>query len=115
MGSSPISPTKINSKVIMKEGITKRQEANLKIANTLKGTAWHQLAIQLEALAKEFPQQRTGQIICNYICPDYRDSISSVATQALMGFLFPEDPDPFFEESTTTLNRLLSYFKNEKL
>lgn len=96
---------------MISEAIYKRQEANLKIADILKGTAWHQLAIQLEALAKEFPQQRAGQIICNYICPDYRESISSVATQALMGFLFPGDPDPFFEESVVTLERVKSYFK----
>lgn len=91
--------------------ISKRQEANFEIADILKGTSWHQLAIQLEALAKEFPQQRAGQIVCNYICPDYRDPISSVATQALMGFLFPENPDPFFEESVVTLERVKSYFK----
>lgn len=95
----------------MIEQISKRQEANLKIADILKGTAWNQLGIQLEALAKEFPQQRASQIICNYICPDYRDQINSVETQAIMNFLFPEDPDPFFEESVMTLNRLKSYFK----
>lgn len=95
----------------MTEQISKRQEANLKIADILKGTAWNQLGVQLEALAKEFPQQRAGQIICNYICPDYRDQINSVETQAIMNFLFPEDPDPFFEESVVTLKRLISYFK----
>lgn len=95
----------------MTEQISKRQEANLKIADILKGTRWHQLAIQLEALSKEFPQQRTGQIVCNYICPDYRDQITSVETQATMNFLFPENPDPFFEESVITLKRIISYFK----
>lgn len=93
------------------EQINKRQEANFKIADILKGTPWNQVAIQLEALAKEFPQQRAGQIVCNYICPDYRDAVSSVETQALMNFLFPENPDPFFEESVATLERVKSYFR----
>lgn len=52
----------------MKEERMNRQETNLKIANILKGTTWHELAVQLETLAKKFPQQRAGQIICNYIC-----------------------------------------------
>lgn len=95
----------------MIEQISKRQEANLKIADILKGTALNQLGIQLEVLAKEFPQQRAGQIICNYICSDYRDQVNSVETQAIMNFLFPEDPDPFFEESVITLERIKSYFK----
>ena len=95
----------------LSEQINKRQEANLKIADILKGTNWHQLAVRLEALAKEFPQQCAGQIVCNYICPDYRDPISTVETQATMNFLFPEDPDPFFEESVVTLERIKSYFK----
>ena len=95
----------------MIEQISKRQEANLKIADIRKGTSWNQLGAQLETLAKEFPQQRAGQIICNYICPYYRDSIKSVETQSIMNFLFPEDPDPFFEESVVTLKRLISYLK----
>ena len=91
--------------------ISKRQEANLELANILKDTAWNHLGIQLESLAKEFPQQRAGQIVCNYICPDYRDSINSAETQAIMNFLFPDDPDPFFEESVVTLERVKSYFE----
>ena len=35
-----------------------------------------------------FPDQRFGQILCNYVFPNYREE------------------DPFFEESTTTLERL---------
>ena len=35
-----------------------------------------------------FPDQRFGQILCNYVFPNYREE------------------DPFFEESATTLERL---------
>lgn len=35
-----------------------------------------------------FPDQRFGQILCNYVFPNYREK------------------DPFFEESTTTLEHL---------
>lgn len=44
----------------------------------------------LEGLIEALPDQRFGQIICNYILPDYREK------------------DPFFEESKTTLERLQS-------
>lgn len=91
--------------------ISKRQEANLELASILKGTNWNQLGIQLESLAKEFSQQRAGQIICNYICPDYHDPIVSVETKDIMDFLFPDNPDSFFEESVVTLKRVKSYFK----
>lgn len=53
-----------------------RQEANREIVRAL--------AAYVEAL----PEQRFGQIICNYFLPEYRES------------------DPFFEESTVTLGRL---------
>lgn len=95
----------------MREEIAKRQEANLKIADILKGTAWDQLGIQLEVLAKKFPQQRAGQIICNYICPDYRSQSISTETNTILETLFPGNPDPFFEESITTLKRLKTILK----
>ena len=42
----------------------------------------------LKDLMIVFPDQRFGQILCNYVFPNYREE------------------DPFFEESTTTLERL---------
>lgn len=42
----------------------------------------------LEAYIEALPEQRFGQIICNYFLPEYREK------------------DPFFEESTVTLERL---------
>lgn len=42
----------------------------------------------LGELIELFPDQRFGQIICNYVLPEYRER------------------DPFFEESKDTYNRL---------
>lgn len=42
----------------------------------------------LECLIETMPEQRFGQIICNYIFPNYREV------------------DPFYEESSETLKRL---------
>ena len=42
----------------------------------------------LQAYVEACPEQRFGQIICNYFLPNYREQ------------------DPFFEESTVTLERL---------
>ena len=53
-----------------------RQEANREIVRAL------------EAFVEVYPNQRFGQIICNYFLPEYREK------------------DPFFEESTVTLERL---------
>lgn len=46
-----------------------------------------QLVIILKNMVEAFPEQRFGQILCNYFIPEYREK------------------DPFFEESTTTLKR----------
>jgi hypothetical protein len=53
-----------------------------------------------------YEQQRFGQIICNYICPDYRDSEPSIESKAIMDALFHNVKyDPFYEESFETYNR----------
>lgn len=86
-----------------------RQEANLKIASILLGHSDARIRViggQLKHLAYKYPQQRAGQIITNYICSDYRDTAPSSATQMILEELFPGNPDPFFEESIVTLNRL---------
>lgn len=51
------------------------------------------------------PEQRFGQIMCNYICPDYRDGNISDTTKEIMNKLFPNDPDPFYEEPWITFKR----------
>lgn len=89
-------------------GLT-RQEANLKIADILKSrTSWKDEIKLFEELATKYPQQRAGQIVCNYMCEDYRSPDPCETTRMIMEFLFPEDPDPFFEESVVTLKRLTS-------
>ena len=94
----------------MIEQISKRQEANLKIASILLGHSDARIRMiggQLKMLAEQYPQQRAGQIICNYLHSDYRDATPSVVTQIVLEELFPGNPDPFFEESVVTLKRLM--------
>jgi hypothetical protein len=90
------------------EAVSARQRANLEIAELLKKTdigAKYNVGAELELLAEQYPSQRVGQIITNYICPDYRNS-PSVRTKEILESLFPGNPDPFFEESVTTLARI---------
>lgn len=96
-----------------------RQEANLKIANVLKSIpkirdiqfwdSYNSVSLFPEIFkifTNKYPQQRAGQIICNYICSDYREKEVSAKTKLIMQTLFPDNPDPFFEESEVTLKRL---------
>lgn len=91
-----------------------RQEFNFKISELLKGTPVGQLPLSVsqnfaemfEGLSYIYPQQRAGQIICNYICPDYRSLEPCTNTRLIMDSLFPINMDPFFEESSETYNRL---------
>lgn len=92
-----------------REQIQKRQEFNLEIAKWLREHDFlvvRAIAGKFEELAKQYPQQRAGQIICNYICPEYRDENPTIVTKQIMEGLFPGNPDPFFEESYETLKRL---------
>jgi len=89
--------------------VNSRQEANLKIADILMETIWERdfkFGTALKEFAEACPQQRAGQIICNYICGDYREENPSPETTAFMAMMFPGNPDPFFEESVVTLERL---------
>lgn len=99
-----------------------RKEANLEIAKILKRSIFetdYNLGSIFTTLAIEYPQQRAGQIVCNYICPDYRWEPSK-DSQRIMLSLFNIKYDPFFEESTETLERLqkpfigcMVYFKGD--
>lgn len=63
----------------------------------------------LQELINTYPEQRFGQIFCNYICPDYRSETPTDKTKIwLMTDLFPKDMDFFYEEPWETFNRLLS-------
>ena len=91
------------------EQIKRRQEFNFEIAEWLREHDFlvvRAIAGKFEDLAKQYPQQRAGQIICNYICPDYRDESPNIVTKQITEGLFPGNPDPFFEESYETLKRL---------
>lgn len=85
-----------------------RQEANRKILSILKAKypQFSNTFPEIGEWIEKFPDGRFGQIICNWICPDYRDQVVSEGTTNMMETLFPGDPDPFFEESVTTLKRL---------
>lgn len=53
-----------------------------------------------------YPQQRFGQLFCNYWGGDYRSENPSKLTKDLQNYLFPDNSDPFFEESKYTYYRL---------
>lgn len=86
-----------------------RQEANLQIAKILQEQDSKVLRFageELEDLAQVYPQQRAGQLLTNYVFVDYRNPKVSAPTQELLEYLFPINFDPFYEESTETLERL---------
>ena len=92
----------------IREQISKRQQANLEIADILKGSDLdirYGIACEFRQLAERFPDQRAGQIITNYIVPEYRTEPTN-KSRDILNKLFPGDPDPFFEESVVTLNRI---------
>ena len=60
----------------------------------------------LYLLIEDYPQQRFGQLVCNYMISDYRNPNPSATTLWLQEYLFPGNPDPFFEESHYTYYRL---------
>lgn len=60
-----------------------------------------------ERLIEQYPDQRFAQIVCNYICPSYRDQEPDPVEKSFMMRIFPNNPDPFYEESNKTLNRLI--------
>lgn len=84
-----------------------RQEYNRKIVSILKDKypKYKTYDLILDYI-NAAPQQRFGQIICNYIYRDYRDMYPSDKTKDFMSIVFPNNPDPFFEESKETYERL---------
>ena len=100
-----------------------RQEANLEIikfpiiqelSNKTKSMYiddWNFMSV-LKQVINDYPDQRFGQLVCNYICPDYRNPEVYDETKLIMNTLFPGNPDPFFEESTVTLKRLQDEYYN---
>lgn len=81
-----------------------RKDWNKKIVEYL-GTFKNNL-LNIDKLIELYPDQRFGQLVCNYICPDYRSEYKSLLTIMIMKELFDIDFDPFFEESKNTFDRL---------
>ena len=88
--------------------MVKRQEANYKILDILKQKypQYFPIYTGINTLIKSFADQRFAQLVCNYVCPDYRDNRPSMFTSLIMYNWFPGDSDPFYEESVETLKRL---------
>lgn len=84
-----------------------RQEANYKILAILESEyqGCSMIYPGIKVLIDHYPDQRFGQIICNYVCPDYRIN-TTMFSSVFMKLIFPIDYDPFFEESIETLERL---------
>jgi hypothetical protein len=88
-------------------GVGQRQNYNYQIYELIKSNSVIQnRADEIKTLIEEYPSQRFAQLICNYICPDYRSPEPSVETKLIMDAFFPDFSDPFFEESYQTYNRL---------
>lgn len=88
--------------------IMQRQQANQQITELIKDDSFIKKNLDfLKQMIIQYPNQRFGQIICNYICPSYRNIEPDPEEMACMNRLFPGNPDPFYEESVETLNRLM--------
>lgn len=102
----------------IREQISKRQESNFAIVRILEDMIIGHMRVDtsdgrtislpeaFKELAEAYPEQRAGQIFCNYLCPDYRDEEVSGGTKLILQSLFEDNPDPFYEESVVTLKRL---------
>lgn len=98
----------------MNGAIANRQHVNLTIAGIIAGTnldVKYNIASELRQLAQQYPQQRCGQLITNYIVPEYRSN-PSIRSREILEAIFPGNPDPFFEESVDTLERIKRFLKN---
>lgn len=87
-----------------------RQEANRMILKRLKGSDLdnkYHITLALKEMVEMMPDIRMGQMLTNWVVPDYRSSNPSDTTKDILGTLFPGNPDPFYEESTETLARLM--------
>lgn len=78
---------------LSKKEMEQKRNTNLPLQETSPGEKRRidynrELLGLLGELIELFPHQRFGQIICNYVFPEYREK------------------DPFFEESKGTYNRL---------
>ncbi len=92
----------------MQKKIRKRQTWNYKVLELIK-EQYSILNDDIKELISKYPEQRFGQIICNYICPDYRSDPPSHNTEIwLRTDIFPDNMDFFYEEPWETFTRLKS-------
>lgn len=89
------------------ENVSTRLEYNEKILELIKDEVSDDTYTLLAEKVHEFPQQRFGQLIVNYLY------ISNTVEKEVQK-IFPSYPqrDPFFEESSETCERLLKKSKN---
>lgn len=93
-----------------------RKEFNIEILKHLEGKKFfeqfvpNEIAVDmyetLDESIQDYPDQRFGQLMCNYIYPEYRQRTESPLNM-IMDMLFYNIQDPFFEESESTFNRLV--------
>ena len=95
-----------------------RQEYNLKIFEQLRNNRFFNNFMErnmsnevyevLRDCIQDFPEQRFGQIFCNYVYPTYRDRDVMELNQVIdMLFYGSTCSDPFYEESKETFQRLV--------
>lgn len=96
-----------------KENAMSRQDYNKSILSWIEDNndpvlaAEPKLAPYIEQMIDAYPDQRFGQIIANYICPDYRDGVPTKFTRDVLKAWFSGyEGDIFHEESKNTLERL---------
>lgn len=90
----------------------KRQEYNFKILEKIEAD-WmtSELFDHITELIYTYPDQRWGQLITNYVTPDYRSNNVSKLTIEIFKY-FEWDYDPFHEESKKTYNQLIERLGN---
>ena len=87
--------------------VKNRREWNYNIVDVIENDYFLPTSYLLRGLVDRHPQQRFGQIICNYICSDYRNEEPSLNTQLwLKSNIFPDNIDFFYEEPWKTFNRI---------
>lgn len=93
----------------------KRIEYNKKIVSLLKSLnlgyipELRKMLEETNGLMNKYPYMRFGQVVCNFICPNYMDkSIKQTEHEKMfMKYVFRDCKiDPFYEEPWDTLKRI---------
>ena len=80
---------------------------NLLMNSSIKND-YPELIDNFKSISIKYPEQRIGQIFCNFLCADYMESNPCEETIYLMGTLFNDNKDPFYEESDVTIRRWMN-------